>query len=123
MMAPLVFVSYSHDSAQHKDWVLRLATDLRTHGVDATLDQWDLAAGQDMATFMQRGISKSDRVVMVCSDTYVQKADAGLGGVGYERLIVTSELVLNIDTQKFLPIIRNNTGSQKTPVFLGPRLY
>jgi hypothetical protein len=60
---------------------------------------------------------------MVCSETYVKKADEGVGGVGYERLIVTSELVSNIDTKKFLPIVRNNTGSQKTPVFLGPRVY
>ena len=72
---------------------------------------------------MQRGISKADRVLMVCSDTYVEKADAGRAGVAYERLIVTGELLLNIDTKKFLPIIRNNVGSQKVPVFLGPRLY
>jgi hypothetical protein len=35
-----VFVSYSHDSDPHRAWVLKLATDLRANGVDATLDQW-----------------------------------------------------------------------------------
>lgn len=123
MSAPLVFISYSHDSDQHKAWVVQLATDLRSNGVDATVDQWDLSPGQDIAAFMQSGVSNSDRVLMVCSEAYVKKADGGLGGVGYERLVVTAELVANIDTKKFLPIIRDNPSAQKTPVFLGPRLY
>lgn len=28
---PKVFISYSHDSDTHKNWVLKLATDLRQH--------------------------------------------------------------------------------------------
>lgn len=120
--APQVFISYSHDSEQHKKWVLQLATDLRSRGVDVTLDQWDLVAGQDISLFMQNGIANSDRVLLVCSDSYVKKADQGLGGVGYERLIVTVEVVQSIDTIKFIPLIRNNSG-RPTPTFLGPRLY
>ena len=43
--APKVFVSYSHDSQDHKDWVLKLATRLVANGVDVILDQWDLSLG------------------------------------------------------------------------------
>ena len=32
---PTVFVSYSHDNDEHKSWVLKLASDLRSHGVNA----------------------------------------------------------------------------------------
>jgi hypothetical protein len=32
-------------------------------------------------------------------------------------------LVANIDTKKFLPVIRNNSGPQRISTFLGPRLY
>jgi hypothetical protein len=117
-----VFISYSHDSEAHKAWVLKLASDLRAGSVDASLDRWDLALGQDTAAFMQRGITESDRVVLVCTENYVTKAEAGSGGVGYERLIVTAELVQNIDTKKFIPVIRDN-GQKKTPKFLGPRLH
>ncbi|MBF0563806.1 MAG: toll/interleukin-1 receptor domain-containing protein [Nitrospirae bacterium] len=39
MSAPIVFLSYSHDTDAHKEWVLKLATDLRAQGVDARLDQ------------------------------------------------------------------------------------
>jgi TIR domain-containing protein len=122
-MAPVrVFISYSHDSEAHKAWVLKLASDLRAGSVDASLDRWDLAFGQDTSAFMQRGITESDRVVLVCTEKYVNKAEAGSGGVGYERLIVTAELVQNIDTKKFIPLIRDN-GPKKTPTFLGPRLH
>lgn len=123
MAVPRVFVSYSHDSPEHKSWVLGLATDLRTNGVDAVLDQWDLSPGQDISLFMQRGISDADRVLLICSQKYVQKADSGAGGVGYERLVVTAEVVETIDTKKFVPIVRGGGGSRKTPTYLGPRLY
>ena len=72
---------------------------------------------------MANGIRTADRVVMVCTEAYVTKAAAGAGGVGYERLIVTGEVVGAIDTIKFIPVIRNNSGARKVPDFLGPRLY
>lgn len=121
--APKAFISYSHDSAEHLAWVLKLATDLRTIGVDVTLDRWDLVLGQDISLFMQRGISEADRVVLVCSSNYVSKAEKGIGGAGYERLIVTSEVVRSIDTTKFIPILRGGAPDKRLPSFLGPRLY
>ena len=44
-LVPRVFVSYSHDSQAHKDWVLKLATRLLANGVEVILDQWDLRLG------------------------------------------------------------------------------
>lgn len=122
MNAPKVFISYSHDSDDHKSWVKKLASDLRSRGVDASLDQWDLRPGQDVAAFMQNGVSKSDRVLMICSERYVEKAEKGSGGVGYERLIVTAEVVAAIDTIKFIPIMRE-CRLAKVPNFLGARYY
>jgi hypothetical protein len=123
MATPSVFISYSHDSPEHKDWVLRLAIDLRERGVDASIDQWDLTPGQDIAAFMQTGILSSDRVILVCSENYVRKAEGGLGGVGFERLIVTGEVIQNLDTKKFIPLVRGNPTGPRVPRFLGPRLY
>lgn len=123
MDEPKVFISYSHDSKNHKEWVIQLATDLRSNGIDTILDQWDLKPGQDITLFMQQGISQSDRVILVCSEQYVKKADEGSGGVGYERLIVSAEIVKSIDTHKFIPIIRNNPTSKKNPDCIGARLY
>lgn len=123
MSTPVVFISYSHDSTEHSDWVERLATDLRRRGVDVLLDVWELQLGQDIGAFMYKSIAAANRVLLVCSDTYVQKADAGSGGVGYESLIVTGEVVQSIDTRKFIPIIRNCKGPSRLPKFLGHRLW
>jgi hypothetical protein len=123
MPPPLVFVSYSHDSDAHKEWVKELATSLRAGGIDAVLDQWDLAPGEDIAAFMERCVTSADRVLLVCSERYVEKANRGDGGVGYERLIVSGELVNRVDTKKFIPIVRQTTTPRVTPTYVGPRKY
>jgi hypothetical protein len=121
--APKAFISYSHDSSVHGAWVLKLASDLRAVGVDIVLDQWDLVPGQDVSLFMQKGIAEADRVILICSANYVSKSEMGIGGVGFERLIVTAEVVQSIDTTKFIPVLRGGNSAKKLPIFLGPRLY
>ena len=120
---PKVFISYSHDSPEHKQWVSVLAARLRRDGIDAILDQWDLGYGDDFPQFMQRGIVEANRVLVVCTDEYVEKANKGVGGTGYECMIVNAELVKNLGTDKFIPIIRQSSGSEKTPIFLGTKVY
>jgi hypothetical protein len=90
-MTPSVFVSYSHDDLDHKRWVLALATRLRKSGIDVTLDQWDLDAGDDLGSFMTNNLANADRVLMICTPNYVEKANEGKGGVGVERMILTAE--------------------------------
>ena len=120
---PKVFISYSHDSPEHKRWVSELGAKLRHNGIDAILDQWDLGPGEDITLFMESELMNSDRVLVICTDTYVGKANAGEGGVGYERMIVTAQLFQNLGTNKFIPIIRQASGEEKTPTFLATRMY
>jgi len=120
---PRVFVSYSHDSADHKRWVSELCTRLRNDGIDIILDQWDLSLGEDITKFMEVGLVSSDRVLLICTENYVRKADAGEGGVAYERMIVTAELIQNLGTQKFIPIVRQGEGEHTLPAFMGARFY
>lgn len=122
MSAPIVFVSYSHDSQEHKQWVLDFATRLRNSGIDAILDQWDLGPGGDLPHFMEQGIEKSSRIIMICTERYVQKANAGAGGVGYEKMIVTADLLKQIDSRRIVPVIRQRS-LPVLPAFLGSKLY
>ena len=122
MKPPRVFISYSHDSAEHKGWVLDFATTLRNRGVDAVLDQWDLKPGDDLPHFMETELARSDFAIMVCTKRYVEKANAGEGGVGYEKMIMTSSLLQKIDSNKVIPIIRQDSGVL-LPTFLGSKLY
>lgn len=119
---PRVFISYSHDSENHKAWVLNLSTRLRANGVDVLLDQWDVKLGSDIAKFIELGLSESDRIIMICTDDYVEKANSGKGGVGYEKMIMTAELMRSLSSNKIIPLIRNN-NTMKTPTFVGGRRY
>jgi hypothetical protein len=122
MSVPRVFISYSHDSAEHKSWVLDLATTLRNRGVDAVLDQWDLRPGNDLPHFMETELEKCDYVVMICTENYVKKANAGEGGVGYEKMIMTSSMLKRIDSNKVIPVLRQ-VGTSLRPTFLSSKLY
>ncbi|MBN3174544.1 toll/interleukin-1 receptor domain-containing protein [Pectobacterium brasiliense] len=122
MSIPKAFVSYSHDSLEHKKWVLDLATRLRNNGVDAILDQWDLRPGDDLPSFMEQGLISADRILMVCTDKYVEKANSGAGGVGYEKMIVTADLLKTIDSNKVIPLIRQS-GHFNVPNFLRSKLF
>ncbi len=122
MKPPRIFISYSHDSAAHKEWVLNFATTLRNRGIDAVLDQWDLKPGDDLPHFMETELARSDFAIMVCTEHYVDKANTGEGGVGYEKMIMTSSLLQKIDSNKIIPIVRDSSKS-KLPTFLGSKLY
>ncbi len=120
---PTVFISYSHDTPEHKRWVGELAAKLVDNGVDVILDQWDLGLGDDVPKFMEAGVGRADRVLMICTESYVKKADDGRGGVGYEAMIVTGELVSNLGTSKFIPVVRQKQKTAQLPKSMSTRLY
>ena len=122
-MSSQIFISYSHDTKEHQNWVLQLATRLRHNGVDVILDQWNLKLGQDLASFMEKGLSESHRVLCVCSERYVEKSNNMSSGVGYEKQIMTAELMNDLNSNWIIPVIKNNTLSKKVPTFLSGRLY
>jgi hypothetical protein len=119
---PTVFISYAHDSAEHKRWVAELASTLVENGIDVTLGQWDLRLGDDVAKFMERSIARVDRVLMVCTDRYVEKLNASTGGAGYEGMIVTGEMLKDLGTARFIPVVRQE-GDVILPRSLKTRMY
>ena len=117
------FISYAWDNEDHKKWVLKLATDLRNHGVDTILDQWDARLGNDLPFFMEQGLTTSHFVICVCSDKYIEKANGGIGGAGYEKRILASELLDNNKKLFVIPIIKSNSQKNKLPTFLSGLRY
>jgi len=107
---PTAFISYSWDSDAHREWVRRFATDLRSHGVDAWLDQWDLQLGDDVTQFMERGVTQADYVVLVCTESFAVKANDRRSGVGYEQAIVTADLLTSQPPRgRFVCVLRSGT--------------
>jgi hypothetical protein len=120
---PKAFVSYSHDSNLHTDWVLRLATRLVANGVEVILDQWDLNLGADLPHFMESGLVGANRVLAICTNNYVEKANAGTGGVGYEKMILSAQFMQNVTSERIIPIIRANDLKPPVPTFLATKVF
>ena len=120
--APKVFISYSWDGKAHENWVLNLATKLRENGIDAILDQWELELGKLIPNFMENSVTKSDRVICVITPNYNEKTINLHGGVGYEYSIISAEIMDKIDTQKFIPLLKEG-NNENIPKSLKGRMY
>ncbi len=115
-----VFVSYSWDSEEHKQWVRGVAEALdREPEIEVTFDQFDVWAGKDLTHFMERGL-ECERVVVVSTQTYVRKARERVGGVGYECSLITADLVKDMRQDTFIPVLR---VGEDVPAFLGTKLW
>lgn len=119
-----VFISYSWDSKEHQEWVEGLAKCLRSeHGIDATMDTWDVCGGQDLSVYMENSIRSADRVLMIYTESAVSKAAARSGGLGYEHMIVTAEIMKNMGTSKFIPVVRQASRPYSLPPQFMNRLF
>lgn len=125
--SPEVFISYSWSSSEHETKVVDLAKKLMSDGVHVILDKWDLKEGQDKYTFMEKMVTDDNviKVLMLCDKHYAEKADARKGGVGTESQIISDEIYLKIDQEKFIPIVTevNEDGKPYMPTFLKSRIY
>lgn len=120
--APKVFISYSWDDEAHKNWVLNLATKLKDKGVNVILDQWDLKLGGLIPKFMENSVYNSDRVICVITPNYKEKTINLHGGVGYEYSIISAKIWEEVETQKFIPLLRVG-DNENIPVSLKGRMY
>lgn len=117
-----VFISYSWEDDEHKEWVRSLTDKLLENGIDATLDQYDLSLGDRLPQFMERSVTNADYVLIICTPTYKEKSDARKGGVGYEGHIITGELFAKGNERKFIPVIRKGDVSDALPISLEGKL-
>lgn len=109
---PVAFISYSWDSKEHKDWVLKLSADLREKfRVYTLLDQYN-RGGQDLITFMKNGLKRADRVLIVGTPKYKKKIEKTSGGAKFEDQVITVELYQRMDSTKFIPILRDGSFSE-----------
>lgn len=115
-----VFITYSHDSAAHKEWVRSVAEQLMADGIEVTYDQKDLRLGMLPASFMEESLRAAHRTILIITEPYTTKANNLSSGVGYERMIITAEVAKNLKTTKFLPVLRSGG---ELPAFLGDRIY
>jgi len=117
-----VFLSYSWEGDVHKAWVKALAERLQIDGIQVIFDRWYLKLGQDKLHFMERAVADSDYVAIICTEEYANRANQREGGVGWESMIITSEVAEHMLTDKFIPILRKGTFNTSLPRYLKTRM-
>jgi hypothetical protein len=124
---PRVFVSYAHESPQHKDLVLELCVLLRGHGIDVHLDEWDSDQRRDWYTWMIDNITRADYILIVASPRYKHTGDGGTmnsnnRGVQTETALLRD--LMHRDRARWLPrmvpVVLPGTSVDQIPIFLQP---
>jgi tetratricopeptide (TPR) repeat protein len=123
-----VFISYSQDSDEHKDKVLRLADRLCDDGIDTNLDQYQTNPPEGWQLWMEKQIRDSQFVLLVCTETYlkrVMKEDEGRGkGIMWESTIIYSYLYeAGLVNEKFIPVVFGRENTKHIPTPLKPTTF
>jgi SEFIR domain len=123
-MSPItVFISYSHDSDEHRDLVLRLSERLRADGIVTILDRY-VGKGsppEGWPRWMMNGLIATTHVLCVCTETYRRRflgqEVPGKGkGVDWEGALVTQALYdARSHTNKFIPVLFARSDESHIP--------
>lgn len=106
---PVVFVSYSWDSDEHKQWVKKLADTLRVRfGINVLLDQYNRGR-YNLVDFMMEGIRRADRVLIISTPKYKEKVEKQQGGTAFEDQLVSIELYKEFGNAKYIPVLREGS--------------
>lgn len=123
---PRVFISYAHDSPEHKDLVRRFATFLHGRiGLDVSLDQWDDNRRRDWSLWAIEQLTTADFIVIIASPDYQRRAD-GLAppdegrGSHFETAIIRDRMTKNLrlETERILPVVLPGRSIDEIPAFL-----
>lgn len=120
-----VFVSYSWDNQHHAEWVLALSEELVRFGVNVMLDRWHLHPGEEVLHFMERGCRECDKLLVVCTQNYVRRANNRIGGVGFETVVTSDLYYRSTEKRRFIPVLREGSSRQESPLpsYMGSALY
>ncbi len=124
-----VLISYSHDSAAHKQRVLDLADRVCGDGVDCHLDRYEVSPQEGWTRWMINQVEESAFVLVVCTETYDRrfrgKEDPNKGlGATWEGFIITQEIYNDASRNtKFIPIAFSADDAKHIPLFLQSATY
>jgi hypothetical protein len=105
------FISYSHDSDEHRARVLTLANQLRGDGVDARMDVYVQAPPEGWPRWVRNQLDAADFVLCICSERYREAFDGHNPpnqrlGVSQEGYLIAQELYRAGNySDKYVPVL------------------
>ena len=125
------FISYSHDSDEHREQVLGLSERLRADGIATILDRY-VEKGSPLEgwpRWMMNGLNAATHVLCVCTETYRRRflgqevPDKGKG-VDWEGALVSQALYdARSNTNKFIPVLFARSDESHIPEPLRPQTH
>lgn len=123
MSAPIVFISYSHDSSAHAERVRGLGASLARDGCECRIDAYK-ETDEDWPTWMSRQLVEADFVLCVVTETYERRfrddelPDVGLG-VGWEAGLIRRLLYKKkLRNDRIFPVVFAKTDRDCIPLEL-----
>lgn len=125
---PKVFISYTHDSPDHKRRVFNLSERLRSDGIDSNIDQYESSPPEGWPRWMIKNIEQADFIVVVCTETYQRRVlgneMSGRGlGARWEGKLIIQTLYEAAENSRVVPIVFSEEDVMYIPVFLRDVTY
>ena len=102
---PTVLISYAHTGPISDEQVLNFANSLRTSGVEANLDQFEIHPPEGWPKWMEKQIRENKFIIIVLSDRWIDSFEQEMsGGAGalYEGVMISAKLSRNrVDYAQF----------------------
>jgi tetratricopeptide (TPR) repeat protein len=118
----VVFISYTHDSDEHRERVLGLSERLRDDGYDTRLDQYvNGTPDEGWPRWMMNRLDEATHVLVVCTETYHNRfrghEEPGKGkGGDWEGALITQELYNSRSaTTRFVPVLFSRDDEKHIP--------
>ncbi len=99
-----VFVTYAWENEEHNDKVISFVNFLREKGYNASMDRKESQeeTAINFNKMMIQNIQNSEKVIIVLSPRYKEKAETYTGGVWFEFSMVLEELKIHINKYIFV---------------------
>lgn len=121
-----VFISYSWGSIKTQEKVKHLVEQLESDGIDVIYDKKSLQLGNDITFFMEKLSNDPTikKVLVICDESYTQKANLRKSGVGTETEIIITDVYSKPLQNKIIPVFfeKNENNEMVAPTFLKNRL-
>ncbi|WGZ94113.1 MAG: TIR domain-containing protein [Candidatus Thiothrix putei] len=121
-----VFISYSHDSDEHHEFVRGISDRLRKEGLDCLIDLYvNGFPPEGWQCWMENQIEAADFVLLVCTETYLRRyrkqETEGGRGVTFEGVVISQTLYDHYyRNTKFIPLIPTHGSLEHVPLTLKP---